>query len=270
MKTVILCGGRGMRLNEETEYRPKPLVPIGQRPILWHIMRSYSHYNFREFILCLGYRGDKIKEYFLNYKPMSNDCTVQLGLRHEITYGKLADDENYQVTLADTGLETGTGGRIQRIRKYINEETFMLTYGDGVSDINVNELLKFHFSHGRCATVTAVHPTSRYGVLSMGDDGNVLGFSEKPMMNDWMSAGFFVFNVGIFDYLEGDDCFLEQGPLQHLASRGELMAYKHEGFFFSMDTYREYKYLNDLWDKGQTPWIKQPQTLLTGEIDQLL
>jgi glucose-1-phosphate cytidylyltransferase len=256
MKTIILCGGRGMRLNEETEYRPKPLVPVGNRPILWHIMQIYTHFGFREFVLCLGYRGDMIKEYFLNYKPMSDDFTMHLGSRQAITYENSNDEQDYHVTLADTGLETMTGGRIKRVEKYIEEDTFMLTYGDGVCDVDVNDLLRFHRNHGRCATVTAVHPTSRYGVLTLGEKGNVSDFAEKPVMNDWMSAGFFVFNRKLFEYLTGDDCFLELAPLQRLAQEGELMAYKHEGFFSSMDTYRDYRHLNDVWDKGLRPWIK--------------
>jgi glucose-1-phosphate cytidylyltransferase len=256
MKTVILCGGKGMRLHEETEYRPKPMVPVGGRPILWHIMRMYAFYDFRDFILCLGYRGDAIKDYFMNYEAMSNDFTMTLGNHNAIKYNSLHGEQNYEVTLTNTGLETMTGGRVKRVQKYINDETFMLTYGDGVADLDINALLKFHHSHGRLATVTAVHPVSRYGVLNVGDNGNVFSYAEKPVTNDWVSAGFFVFNRKLFNYLGGDDCFLEQEPLQRIAREGELMAYRHEGFFYSMDTYRDYIYLNDLWEKGQTPWIK--------------
>jgi glucose-1-phosphate cytidylyltransferase len=258
MKTIILCGGRGMRLNEETEYRPKPLVPVGQRPMLWHIMQIYAQSGLREFILCLGYRGDMIKDYYLNYDSMSNDCTVHMGQNHKVTFENSHNEQDYLVTLADTGLESMTGCRVKKIEKYINEETFMLTYGDGVCDVDINALLKFHYDHGRCATVTSVHPTSRYGVLNVDKSGTVTNFAENPVMNDWMSAGFFVFNRKIFDYLTTDEsCILEQGPLQRLAQEGELMAFKHEGFFFSMDTYRDYRYLNDMWDKGQTPWLKK-------------
>jgi len=243
-------------LQEETEYRPKPLVPIGGRPILWHIMRTYAHFGFREFVLCLGYRGDMIKEYFINYDTMSDDFTIHLGRQHAITYESSHDEQDYHVTLADTGLETMTGGRIKRVQKYIHEDTFMLAYGDGVSDINIKALLEYHYRHGRCATVTAIHPVSRFGVLDTDEEGKVLSFAEKPVVNDWVSAGFFVFNRRLFDYLAGDDCVLEQEPLQRLAREGQLMTYKHEGFFFPMDTYRDYKYLNDLWDRGQTPWIR--------------
>lgn len=256
MKVVILCGGRGFRLQEETEYRPKPLVPIGGRPILWHIMRIYAHYGFHDFTLCLGYRGDMIKEYFANYDTMSGDFTVHLGHQQSITYESSHDERDYHVTLADTGLDTMTGGRINRIKKYVDEDTFMLTYGDGLSDVNIKKLFDFHQSHGRCATVTAVHPVSRWGILDINKDGKVLSFAEKPVTNDWVSAGFFVFNRRLFDYLNNDECVLEQEPLQRIAQEGQLMAYKHEGFFFPMDTYRDYKYLNDLWDRGQAPWKK--------------
>jgi glucose-1-phosphate cytidylyltransferase len=257
MKTVILCGGRGMRLQEETEYRPKPLVPVGGRPMLLHIMRIYAQAGFRDFVLCLGYRGDMIKDYFLNYEAMSNDFTMRLGCNHAIDYDSSHQEQDYHVTLADTGLETMTAGRIKRVQKYVGEDDFMVTYGDGVGDIDINALLEFHYGHGRLATITAVHPTSRYGVLEIGDEGSVLSFAEKPVMNDWMSAGFFVFKRRFFDYLEGDDCFMEFVTLPRVARDGELMAYRHEGFFYSMDTYRDYKYLNDLWDKGQKPWIRR-------------
>ena len=256
MKTIILCGGRGMRLQEETEYRPKPLVPIGGRPILWHIMQIYARAGFREFILCLGYKGDMIKDYFLNYEAMRNDFTVRLGCQGNISYNSQHSEQDFIVTLADTGLETMTGGRIKRVEKYVDGDTFMLTYGDGVADIDIKALLKYHHGHGRIATVTSVHPVSRYGVLEIGDGGKVLNFAEKPEMKDWMSAGFFVLNRRFFDYLGGKDCYIEFETLQQLTREGELMAYKHEGFFFSMDTYRDYKYINEMWDKGQTPWIK--------------
>jgi glucose-1-phosphate cytidylyltransferase len=256
MKTIILCGGRGMRLQEETEYRPKPLVPVGGRPVLWHIMQIYARAGFREFILCLGYKGDMIKDYFLNYEAMSNDFTVRLGCQGNISYNSLHSEQDFIVTLADTGLETMTGGRIKRVEKYVDGDTFMLTYGDGVSDVDMKALLTYHNSHGRIATVTTVHPVSRYGVLEVGDGGKVLSFAEKPVLNDWTSAGFFVLNRRFFDYVGDKDCYIELETLQQLAREGELMAYRHEGFFFSMDTYRDYVYLNDLWDKGQTPWIK--------------
>jgi glucose-1-phosphate cytidylyltransferase len=254
MKVVILCGGLGTRLREETEFRPKPMVEIGGRPILWHIMKIYAHSGSREFVLCLGYRGNMIKEYFLNYEAMNNDFTICLGNESQIRYNGLHAEQGFEVTLADTGLETMTGGRLQRVRKYVQDETFMLTYGDGVADIDVSRLLEFHRSHGKIATVTTVTPISRFGIVEMSGSGQVLQFVEKPKTEAFASAGFFVFEPKIFDYLEGDDCILERVPLQRLAAEGELMAYEHSGFFYAMDTYREYEFLNDLWAKGEAPW----------------
>lgn len=254
MKTIMLCGGRGMRLQEETEFRPKPLIPIGGRPILWHIMKTYAHHGFREFVLCLGYRGEMIKDYFLNYEAMTNDFTVRLGHHHSIEYNDTHKEQGFVVALAETGLETMTGGRIKRAERYIDGDTFMVTYGDGVADIDIRALVKYHHQHGRLATLTAVHPFSRFGILTMDNNSSVLDFAEKPQMEEWISAGFFVFNRKVFDYLKGDDCVLEREPLERLAHEGELMAYKHEGFFYAMDTYRDYKFLNDMWDRGETPW----------------
>jgi glucose-1-phosphate cytidylyltransferase len=254
MKVVILCGGLGTRLREETEFRPKPMVEVGGRPILWHIMKIYAHCGFRDFVLCLGYRGNMIKEYFLNYEAMNNDFTICLGQESRIRYNGLHAEQGFEVTLADTGLNTMTGGRLQRVRKYVNSETFMLTYGDGVADIDLTRLLAFHRKHGKIATVTTVTPTSRFGIVEMSGTGQVLKFVEKPKTEAFASAGFFVFEPTIFDYLEGDDCILERIPLQRLAADGELMAYEHEGFFYAMDTYREYEHLNELWAKDQAPW----------------
>ena len=254
MKTIILCGGRGMRLNEETEFRPKPLIPVGGRPVLWHIMKTYAHYGFREFVLCLGYRGEMIKEYFLNYEAMSNDFTIRLGQRCSISYDDAHGEQDFRVTLADTGLETMTGGRIRKVEKYIDGDTFMLAYGDGVADIDLEALAEFHRRHGRLATLTVVHPFSRFGMVTLDADSAVLHFAEKPQADEWVNAGFFVFNRRVFDYLAGDDCILEREPLERLAREGELMAYRHQGFFYAMDTYRDYRFLNELWDSGQTPW----------------
>jgi glucose-1-phosphate cytidylyltransferase len=197
-----------------------------------------------------------IKDYFLNYDAMSNDFTVRLGSQGNISYNSLHSEQDFIVTLADTGLETMTGGRIKKVEKYIDDDTFMLTYGDGVADIDIKDLLEYHRGHGKCATITAVHPVSRYGMLELGNKGNVQNFAEKPVMNDWMSAGFFVFNRRFFDYLGDKDSYMEFEALPRLASEDQLMAYSHEGFFFSMDTYRDYKHINEMWDKGQTPWIK--------------
>lgn len=256
MKVVILCGGMGARLREETEYRPKPLVDIGGRPILWHIMKLYAHHGFQDFVLCLGYRGNMIKEYFLNYEAMNNDFTVQLG-QHDgrIVYHGTHDERGFSVTLADTGLDTMTGARVKRIERYIDGDTFMLTYGDGVSDLHIGKLLTFHQSHGRLATVTTVRPPSRFGLLKLAANGRVLDFAEKPQTDGWASAGFFVFNRRVFEYLSADaSCVLERRPMEELAADGELVAYRHDGFFYAMDTYREYLYLNELWSRGEAPW----------------
>jgi glucose-1-phosphate cytidylyltransferase len=254
MKVVILCGGLGTRLREETEFRPKPMVEIGGRPILWHIMKIYAHSGFREFVLCLGYRGNMIKEYFLNYEAMNNDFTICLGHESRIRYNDLHTEQGFEVTLADTGLNSMTGGRLKRVNKYLRNETFMLTYGDGLADIDISRLVAFHREHGKIATVTTVAPTSRFGMVEMTGGGRVLQFVEKPQTEAFASAGFFVFEPRILDYLDGDDCILERLPLQRLAADGELMAYEHKGFFYAMDTYREYEFLNEVWSKGQAPW----------------
>ncbi len=254
MKLVILCGGQGTRLREETEFRPKPLVPIGDRPILWHIMKLFSHAGLRDFVLCLGYRGNMIKEYFLNYEAMNNDFTICLGQQGGIQFHNTHREQDFRVTLVDTGQNTMTGGRLKRVEQYVAGETFMLTYGDGVADINICAVLEFHRAHGRIATVSTVRPQSRFGIIDINSDKQVLSFAEKPRMDTWASAGFMVFSPGVFDYLDGDDCILEKTPLERLAADGQLMAYQHDGFFYAMDTYREFQYLNELWYSGQAPW----------------
>jgi glucose-1-phosphate cytidylyltransferase len=254
VKVIVLCGGQGTRLREETEYRPKPLVEVGGRPILWHIMKLFAHHGHRSFVLGLGYRSHMIKEYFLNYEALTNDFTISLGRPHAVHYHDAHQEQNFTVTLADTGLNTMTGGRVKRVQKYIKGDTFMVTYGDGVGDVDVGALLEFHRGHGKLATVTTVHPQSRFGVLNIADNGSVKCFAEKPRLDGWSSAGFFVFERRVFDYLDGDDCVLERELLERLAAEGELMAYRHEGFFFAMDTYREYLALNELWDSGRAPW----------------
>lgn len=258
MKTVLLCGGQGTRLREETEYRPKPLVDVGGRPIIWHIMKLYARHGFQEFVLCLGYRGHMLKEYFLNYEAMNNDFTVSLGSKHRITYHDMHQEQDYAVTLAETGIDTMTGGRVARIKRFIDDDTFMLTYGDGLSDVNLSELVAFHKAHGRLATLTAVRPPSRFGMVAIDEDGTVESFVEKPIQDTWASAGFFVLNRRVFDYLEGDDCVFEQKPLQRLTAEGQLVAYRHEGFFYAMDTYREYLQLNEWWQAGRAPWKVWP------------
>ena len=254
MKVVVLCGGLGTRLREETEFRPKPMVEIGGRPILWHIMKIFAHSGYHEFVLCLGYRGNMIKEYFLNYEAMNNDFTICLGRESHIRFNGLHAEQGFEVTLAETGLETMTGGRLRRVSNYIDGETFMLSYGDGVGNIDIKRLLAFHKQHGKIATVTTVTPTSRFGIVEMSGSGQVMKFLEKPRTDTFASAGFFVFEPRIFEYLGGDECILELDPLQRLAAEGQLMAYEHQGFFYAMDTYREYEYLNDLWAKKQAPW----------------
>ncbi len=255
MKVVILCGGLGTRMREETEFRPKPLVDVGGRPILWHIMKLYAHYSFRDFILCLGYRGNMIKEYFLNYEAMNNDFTICLGKKAQIKFNDIHEEQDFFVTLAETGAESMTGGRVKRVERYLkNEDRFMVTYGDGVSDVDVSKLLDFHRSHGKLATVTTFRPVSRFGILDINKSKQVQNFIEKPKSDAWASAGYFVFERKVLDYLDGDECMLEKEPLERLAREGQLMAYNHEGFFYAMDTFREYQILNELWKSGEAPW----------------
>jgi glucose-1-phosphate cytidylyltransferase len=254
MKTVIFCGGQGTRLREETEYRPKPLVEVGGRPVLWHIMKLYAHYGFNEFVLCLGYRGHMIKEYFLDYEARINDFTIQLGQKHEVTYHDVHEEQNFSVTLASTGEETMTGGRLKRVQRYIDGDTFLLTYGDGLANVDIKALVDFHHSHGKLATVTTTRPPSRFGVMEFGEGTRIDHFREKPQSEGWINAGYMVMNRRVFDYLGGDDCVFEQEPLQKLAAEGELMGFCHDGFFYAMDTYREYQLLNDIWNSGNIPW----------------
>jgi glucose-1-phosphate cytidylyltransferase len=255
MKVVILCGGAGTRLREETEFRPKPMVNIGNRPILWHIMKMYSIYGFHDFILCLGYKGETIKDYFLNYEVLNCDLTVELGNGKRVRLHSCHDEKDWRVTLADTGEAALKGARLKRIEKYIDDDVFMMTYGDGVSDVNFQELIEFHLSHGKMVTVTGVNPTSRFGELKVQGD-KVVKFVEKEEFGKaFSSGGFFVFNRTVFDYLTADDaCDLEIGPLEKIASEGELMVYKHGGFWACMDTMRDMEYLNRLWAEKNAPW----------------
>lgn len=241
-------------MREETEYRPKPLVEVGGRPILWHIMKMYAHYGFNDFVLCLGYRGNMIKDYFLQYEAMNNDFTIALGDRHKIEFHGAHDEQGLRVTLADTGLHTMTGGRVQKIAKYIDGDTFLLTYGDGVSDVNIADVINFHHDHGKMATLTAMRPSSRYGMLEIRSDATVSRFAEKPKAEGWASAGFFVLDRRVLDYLTGPGCVFEQSPLERLAREKQLVAYQHDGFFYAMDTFREYQLLNELWDNDSAPW----------------
>lgn len=253
IKVVILCGGMGTRLREETEFKPKPLVEIGGKPILWHIMKIYSHYGFKDFILCLGYKGEMIKEYFLNYELLNSDFTIELGSKNIEIHGS-HDESGLKVSLVNTGETTLTGSRVKKIEKFIDSETFMLTYGDGVADINISELLKFHKSHGKIGTITGVHPVSRFGELVVRDS-EVVSFSEKPQSSDGLiNGGYFVFNRQFLDYVRQDeDCVLEKEPLEDLVRDGELRVYKHNGFWQCMDTYRDFILLNSLW-KTNPQW----------------
>ena len=255
IKVCILCGGLGTRLKEETEYRPKPMVKIGNKPILWHIMKIYSHYGFSEFVLCLGYKGEMIKEYFYNYEVLNNNFTVELGQHNKIEIHDGHDENGWRITLVDTGERTLKGARLKKIEKYIDSDIFMVTYGDGVANIDINKLVDFHKSHGKIATLTGVMPPSRFGTLSVKDN-QVVEFSEKPQTSDGLiNGGFFVFNKEIFDYLDTDDsCDLEIGVLDKLGDEGELMVYKHNDDWVCMDTLRDMEYLNALWSSNKAFW----------------
>lgn len=259
MKVVILCGGMGTRLREETEFKPKPMVDVGGRPILWHIMKIYAHHGYRDFVLCLGYRGEAIKEYFLNYEAMNNDFTISLGKQSGIQYHGAHTEQDFRVTLAETGQNAMTGARVKRIERYLDGDTFMVTYGDGLADINVNHLLDYHRAHGKLATMSTMLPVSRFGIVETGKTGEVRSFIEKPKMDGRANAGFFVFDRHVLGYLsDADECVLEREPLERLAQDGELVSYPHDGFFFAMDTYREYQRLNELWASGKPPWKVWP------------
>lgn len=254
MKVVILCGGLGTRLREETEYKPKPMVEIGDKPILWHIMKTYASYGFNEFVLCLGYKGDMIKDYFYHYKMRNNDFSMKLG-SGDITIHNSVEEADWNIILANTGFNSMTGARIKKIEKYIDEDRFMVTYGDGVTDLNISRLLKFHDQHGKIGTVTGVYPPSRYGELRIDGD-RVVSFDEKPEIGVApISGGYFVFNKEFFDYLKPEEsCVLEKEPLSNLAANGQLKVYNHTGFWQCMDTYRDSMFLNDLWKSNRAKW----------------
>ena len=253
MKAVLLAGGLGTRLREETEYRPKPMVEVGGRPIIWHIMKGFAHHGISDFVVCTGYRGEVIKDFFLFYEGRTHDFTVRLGQPAEVTYHSAHEESGWQVTVADTGQTTMTGGRVKRVQDHIGDERFMVTYGDGLADVDIPALLDFHESHGRLATVTTIRPLSRFGVMDMTEEGAVEQFREKPLTDGYVNGGFFVFEPGVFDYLD-DECVLEQAPLEALAKDGQLMAFRHEGFWQPMDTYREFTMLNEMWDRDEAPW----------------
>lgn len=254
MKVVILAGGLGTRISEESHLKPKPMIEIGERPILWHIMKTYSYYSFNDFIICLGYKGYSIKEYFAHYFIHESDITFDFRNENErIIHQHSA--EPWRVTLVNTGIDTMTGGRVKRIQPYVGNETFMLTYGDGVADVNIKELAAYHKTHGKLVTVTSTQPSGRFGALNLTENNLVHGFQEKPKGDGaWINAGFFVMEPKVFDYIADDKTVLEKEPLENLASNDELVAYKHNGFWQPMDTLRDKNYLEELWKSGDAPW----------------
>jgi glucose-1-phosphate cytidylyltransferase len=252
MKAVILCGGKGTRMREETEFRPKPLVTVGGKPIIWHIMKFYSFYGINNFILCVGYKGDMIKRYFMEMRWLNNDFTVKTGDSGELEY-HTSDAEPWNVTIVDTGAETQTGGRVRQIQKYIDVDDFMLTYGDGLSDVNLRKLYAYHKLTGKVATLTGVNPTSPFGVIQT-EHGVATAFKEKPVLEDIINGGFMVLNQKVFVYIPQEDCAFEQEPLHHLAEDAQLAVYKHSGFWTAIDTYKDVERVNELWKNGDTPW----------------
>ncbi len=254
MKVVILCGGFGTRLKEETEFKPKPLVTIGHMPILWHIMKIYSHYGYKDFVLCLGYKSNEIKNFFMTYDILKHDFTLNLGNRKSAkVYHNSNLLEDWTITFAETGLETNTGGRIKKIEKHIKDDNFFMTYGDGLADLNINELYKFHIKHKKIATLTSIQPTSRFGVLDFDKNGTVISFKEKPKLDGWINGGFFVLKKDVFDYI-GENDVLEQEPIRKLAKNNQLIAFQHKGFWECMDTHRDFEMLNKIWNSGNVPW----------------
>ena len=254
MKVVILAGGFGTRISEESHLKPKPMVEIGGRPILWHIMKIYSHYGFDDFIICLGYKGYCIKEYFAHYFLHEADVTFDFKMSNQ-QYIHNHQAEPWKVTLVNTGLETMTGGRVKCVQPYIGNEPFMLTYGDGVSNVDISKLVAYHLSHGKIATVTSVQPSGRFGALDMTESNIVQGFQEKPQGDGgWINGGFFVLNPEVFNYIEGDSTIFERTPMENLAKNNQLVAYKHDGFWQPMDTMRDKEQLEDLWKNDKAPW----------------
>ncbi|HEY5541191.1 MAG TPA: glucose-1-phosphate cytidylyltransferase [Coriobacteriia bacterium] len=253
MKVVILAGGLGTRISEETATRPKPMAEIGDKPVLWHIMKTYSHYGFNDFVICAGYKSYMIKEYFHNY--WLHNCDVTFDMRTHESEVHQDGNEPWRVTVVDTGAETMTGGRVKRIQPYVGAESFLLTYGDGVGDVDIAALVEFHQESGREVTLTAVQPAGRFGALEISGTGSVERFTEKPLGDgDWINGGFFVMEPSIFDRIAGDSTILEREPLESLTSEGKLGAYKHRGFWQPMDTLRDKRNLEELWDSGTAPW----------------
>lgn len=257
MKVVILCGGQGTRLKEETEYRPKPLVAIGGKPILWHIMKIYSHYGHNDFILCLGYKGDMIKNYFLKFEELTNDFTLNLRSKKErIIHHSNSNLEDWNITFVNTGQTAGTGARLAKVKEFIGQdEDFFLTYGDGIAQINIDELEEYHRKNGKIGTITGVRPPSRFGEIVV-QNNKIISFNEKPASADgYINGGFFVFKRDIFDFLPKEEgCMLENAPMETLVKNEELVMFHHHKFWHCMDTYRDYLFLNEQWDKGNSPW----------------
>lgn len=257
MKTVILCGGKGTRIRDVSTDIPKPMIPVGEFPIVKHIMDIYSVHGYREFILCLGYKGWKLKEYFLNFRAETADITINMADNGLVSYDD-TDMPPWQITLANTGLEAMTGCRIKRIQKHVGDNPFMLTYGDGIGDVDISELVNFHKSHGKLITITSVRPPARFGELVV-EDAQVTSFQEKPQAaGGYINGGFFVCEPGVFEYVTDDEsCTFEREPLQRLARDGQMMTYYHDGFWMPMDTFREYTLLNDMWHRGNAPWVQK-------------
>jgi glucose-1-phosphate cytidylyltransferase len=253
MKAILLAGGLGTRLREETEFRPKPMVEVGGRPILWHIMKNLAQFGVREFVIAAGYKSDVIKDYFLNYEARNNDFTVRLGNRNALQFHGDHGESDWSVTVADTGEATMTGGRVFRAARYLDDEPFIVTYGDGLADVDVDALRAWHKQQQRLVTVTTVQPLSRFGVMDVAEAGRVTSFREKPKLEGWINIGFFIMQKEALAYLDAE-CVLEQEPLARLAADSQLTAYRHEGFWQPMDTFREAKLLNELWDDGNAPW----------------
>ncbi len=254
MKTVILAGGFGTRISEESVFKPKPMIEIGDKPILWHIMKLYSHYGFNDFVICAGYKQNVIKEWFANYHLLNSDVTFDFSDGGKMTVHNNVS-EPWKVTIVDTGLNTMTGGRVKRIKDYVGNEPFFLTYGDGVSNVDINELLNFHKKHGKLATMTAVRPASRFGVMDINSEGQILAFREKSDADaGWINGGFMVLDPKVIDYIDDDSVMLEREPLERIAEKGELMSFKHNGFWQCMDTLRDKESLDRMWIKGEAKW----------------
>ena len=256
MKVVILAGGLGTRISEESHLRPKPMIEIGGMPILWHVMKIYSYYGFNEFIICCGYKGYMIKEYFADYYLHRSDITFDFSNNNKMIIHNNVT-EPWKVTLVETGVNTMTGGRIKRIRDYVGDNRFMMTYGDGVADIDINQLIEFHERNGKLATLTAIQPGGRFGVIDIGEKDSVQSFAEKAKeVGSWINTGFMVLEPEVFDYIDGDNTIFERGPMEILANQDDLMAYKHNGFWQCMDTQRDKQKLENLWSNGSAPWRK--------------